>query len=268
MLLVAVAALAIIAFVVVQLIGTPEDTSNEDPAGLEILGNLPSSPTYTPIPTLTPAPTLTPILGPQQNYNGQGVLVTIEFTQRTWIRISSDGVERYVGIALPDQPPLEYPASNNVTVTASNAEALQVVWNGQAQPIFGGRGQKVDIVFGLTDIQVSSGPGFDATSEFTPTALPTSGIDVNAAIAALTPTVTPGPSPTPTLTPTITPTPSDTPTTTPTPSDTPTETSTPTLTYTPTITPSPTLTLTPTATAILPPRVTQEGLPPTKDVGS
>jgi hypothetical protein len=266
MLLVALAAIAVIAFVAIELIGQPQNNPNADPAGLEILGNLPSSPTYTLIPTLTPAPTLTAVLGVQQNFSGQGVLVTIEFTQRTWIRISSDGVERYVGIAVPGQPPLEYPAANNVTLTASNAEAMLVTWNGQPQPVFGGRGQKVDIVFGLTDVQVSSGPGFEPTSEFTPTPLPTSAIDVNAAIEALTPTVTPGPSPTPTRTPTITPTPSDTPTITLTPSNTPTPTDTPTLTRTPTITPTPTLTLTPTPTAILPPRVTQEGLPPTKDV--
>jgi hypothetical protein len=268
LLLVALAAIAVIAFVVVQLIGQPQNDPNTDPAGMEILGNLPSSPTYTLVPTLTTAPTITPVLGIQQNYSGRGVLVTIVFTQRTWLRVTSDGIEQYVGIAVPGQAPLEYPATDNVTLTASNAEALQITWNGQAQSVFGGRGQKVDIIFGLTNVQVSSGPGFEPTSEFTPTSLPTSGIDVNAAIEALTPTITPGPSPTPTRTPTITPTPSDTPTITVTPSITPTPTNTPTLTYTPTITLTPTMTLTPTPTAILPPRVTQEGLPPTKDVGS
>jgi hypothetical protein len=152
-------------------------------------------------------------------------------------------------------------------VTASNAEALNVTYNGQRQATFGGRGQRVDIVFTEDNVEITTGPGFDPTSEFSPTPLPTSDIDVGALIAELTPTNTPGPSPTATLTPSVTftpsntPLPSDTPTVTFTPSNTPTETDTPT------ITPTPTDTLTPTPTAILPPRVTQEGLPPTKEGG-
>jgi hypothetical protein len=269
MLLVGLAAVAVIAFVVMQLVVQPQDENPQD-AGLNLLGDLPSAPTNTAVPTITAAPTLTPILGVQQAYNGQGVLVTMETSQRTWLRIATDGFEQYAGIAAPGTK-FEYPAQDNVTVTASNAEALVVTWNGQPQASFGGRGQKVDIVFGLTDVQVSSGPGFEPTSEFTLTPLPTSAVDVGAVIAALTPTNTPGPSPTPTLTPSITPTPSntptpsDTPTNTATPSNTPTNTPTPTITPTPTYTLTPTHTLTPTPTAILPPRVTQEGLPPTKE---
>jgi len=263
LLLVGLAAVAVIAFVVVQLIGQPQQENPQD-AGLDILGDLPPSPSYTPIPTITAAPTLTPIRGVQQNYTGQGVLVTMELTQRTWIRIVTDGFQQYAGIAVPGTR-LEYPAQDNVTITASNAEALKVTWNGQPQASFGGRGQRVDIVFGLTDVQVSSGPGFEPTSEFTLTPLPTSAVDVGAVIAALTPSNTPGPSPTPTLTPSITPTPSNTPTPTDTPTNTATPSSTPTATHTPTVTPTPTHTLTPTPTAILPPRVTQEGLPATKE---
>ncbi|MEO8611106.1 MAG: RodZ domain-containing protein [Chloroflexota bacterium] len=262
MLIVGLAAVAVIAFVVVQLVIQPQQNNPQD-AGLDLLGQLPPSPTYTLVPTYTAAPSVTPILGIQQNYNGQGVLVTMRLTQRTWLRVSVDGIEKYAGIAIPGTQ-VEYPAQSNVTVTASNAEALVVTWNGQPQSIFGGRGQKVDITFGLKDVQVSSGPGFEPTSEFTLTPLPTSAVDVGAAIAALTPSVTAGPSPTPTLTPSVTPTASDTPTQTLTPSNTPTPTNTPTNTPTPTITPTPTATLTPTPTAILPPRVTQEGLPPTK----
>jgi hypothetical protein len=265
MLLVGLAAIAVIGFVVVQLVIQPQENNPQD-AGLDILGQLPPTPTSTLIPTITAAPSLTPILGAQQNYNGQGVLVTIELTQRTWLRVSTDGFQQYAGIGLPGVR-LEYPARENVTVTASNAEALTVTWNGQPQPIFGGRGQRVDIVFGLENIQTSSGPGFEPTSEFTPTPLPTSAIDVGAAIAALTPSPTPGPSPTPTLTPSITPTPSDTPLPSDTPTNTPTASNTPTATATPTITPTATDTQTPTPTAILPPRVTQEGLPPTKEGG-
>jgi hypothetical protein len=181
-------------------------------------------------------------------------------TQRSWLRLVADEVEQFVGIARPGMI-LEYPARNRITVTASNAEGLLVTYNGQPQSSLGGRGQKVDIVFTQDNMEVAFGPGFDPTPEFSPTPEPTSAIDVGALIQALTPTRTPGPSPTPTYTPSLSPTPSDTPTITLTPSDTPTATDTPT------ITPTPTETLTPTPTAILPPRVTQEGLPPTKAGG-
>ena len=223
MLLVGLAAVAVIAFVVVQLVVQPQEENPQD-AGLNLLGDLPSAPTNTAVPTITAAPSLTPILGVQQAYTGQGILVTMETSQRTWLRIATDGFEQYAGIAPPGVR-FEFPAQQNITVTASNAEALVVTWNGQPQASFGGRGQKVDIVFGLTDVQVSSGPGFEPTSEFTLTPLPTSAVDVGAVIAALTPSSTPGPSPTPTLTPSITPTPSNTPT----PSDTPTNTATPSI---------------------------------------
>lgn len=288
LLLVASAALAVIVFVVAQLLGQPSDaTVDVGSDGGSILGQLPPTPTFTPQPTFTPVPTPTPLALVEQNFSGRGVLVTILMTQRAWLRISADGIEQYAALARPGDK-LEFPANDNVTVSSSNAEGLSVIYNGQQQPSFGGRGQKVDIVFTTSGVQVSSGPGFEPTSEFTATPPPTSDIDVGATIAALTPSNTPGPSPTPsntptiTLTPTITPTPSDTPTitltptitqtpsntptVTPTPTltSTPTTTPTPTLTRTPTVTPTPTETQTPTPTAVLPPRATQENLPPTK----
>jgi cytoskeletal protein RodZ len=268
--LVAGAALAVIVFVVAQLIGQPQDAGTDTTSdGSSILGQLPPTPTFTPHPTFTPAPSPTPLALVQQNFSGRGVLVTIVMTQRAWMRVSADGVEQFSGLSRPGDQ-MEYPANDNVTVSASTAAALSVVYNGEQQATFGGRGQKVDIVFTLGGVQVSSGPGFEPTSEFSPTPPPTSDINVGATIAALTPSATFGPSPTasntpaPTLTPSETPTITLTPTITPTASDTPTVTPTPTLTRTPTITPSPTQTQTPTPTAILPPRATQENLPPTK----
>lgn len=47
-------------------------------------------------------------------------------------------------------------------VTAANAEALDIVYNGKQQEIFGGRGQQVDIIFTLTNVEVSSGSRFRA----------------------------------------------------------------------------------------------------------
>lgn len=258
MLLVGLAALAVIVFVTAQLLQQSAQDAAVTGTGSNILAQLPPSPTFTPFVTNTPLPSPTPLRRAQQAYTGQGILVTIEITQRSWIRLVADDVEQFVGIATPGMI-LEYPAQSRITVTASNAEGLLVTYNGQTQPTLGGRGQKVDLTFTVDNMDVAFGPGFEPTPEFSPTPLPTSAIDVGALIAALTPSNTPGPSPTPTDTPSDMPTPSDTPTITPTPSDTPTATDTPS------ITPTPTETLTPTPTAILPPRVTQEGLPPTKE---
>lgn len=265
MLLLAGASIAVIVFVVAQLLG--QSRPAQDTVDTSILNQLPPSPTFTLVPTLTVPPPPTQIVVLQPNYTGKGILVTIKLTQRTWLRVIADGEQKFIGMARPGDQLPDIAGQNTVIVTAANAEALDVIYNGKQQPIFGGRGQQVDITFSLTNVQVSSGPGFEPTSEFTATAPPTSAIDVGATIAALTPTVTPGPSPTPTLTPTITP--SETPSPTPLPS--PTLTLTPSLTFTPSTTPTetltPTITQTPSPTAILPPRVTQEGLPATKPVG-
>lgn len=277
---VALAAISIIVFVAVQLLGTvPDEIVVPDTIVPQLIAQQAGAemPAYTIVPTFTPMGSLLPTARPavEQNYSGRGVLVTILFSQRTWIRIASDGNERYAGIVRPGET-LEYPAQNEIKLTASNAEALVVMWNGQPQGLMGGRGQKVDVTFTVERVDVRSDPGFDPTSEFTPTPIPTSEIDVGALVAALTPTSTPGPSPTPSNTPTITltpsitftpsntPLPSETPTATPTASNTPLPSATPTITPTPTLTLTPTITPTPSPTAILPPRVTQEGLPPTK----
>lgn len=265
MFLLAIASIAVIIFVVTQLLGQARPA--QDTVDNSILNQLPPSPTFTPVPTQTVPPPPTQIIVLQPNYNGKGVLVTVKLTQRTWMRITADGEQKFIGLGRPGDQLPDIAGQNEVVVTAANAEALDIIYNGKQQPIFGGRGQQVDITFSLTNVQVSSGPGFEPTSEFTATAPPTSAIDVGATIAALTPTITPGPSPTPTQTPTITPT--FTPSPTPLPS--PTITLTPSLTFTPSTTPTdtltPTITQTPSPTAILPPRVTQEGLPPTKPAG-
>lgn len=262
MLLLAGASLAVIGFVVIQLIGQARPA--QDPIDDSILNQLPPSPTFTLVPSPTAAPMPTQIINLQPAYTGEDIMVTIKLTQRTWLRVIADEQQRFIGIARPGEQLPDFPAQSNVTVTAANAEALDIIYNGKQQPIFGGRGQQVDITFTLTNVEVSSGPGFEPTSEFTVTSPPTSAIDVGATVAALTPSNTPGPSPTPTHTPTITPTFTASPTLQP----TPTITYTPSITFTPSNTPTltltPTITQTPSPTAILPPRVTQEGLPATK----
>lgn len=268
MLLLASASVIVIIFVVVQLLG--QSRPIQDTVDNSILGQLPASPTFTLVPSATTAPQPTQIIALQPAYQGKGVVVTVTLTQRTWMKISVDGEQKFIGLGRPGEQLPDFIGQQNVVITAANAEALKVVYNGKGQPVFGGRGQQVDITFSLTNVQVNSGPGFEPTSEFTATVPPTSAIDVGATVAALTPTATSGPSPTPTNTPPPTATFTASPTEPPTPTiaPTPTITYTPSMTFTPSVTPSltltPTITQTPSPTAILPPRVTQEGLPATK----
>ena len=252
-------AVAIIVFVTYALIDSETNgvSPGESPRP-EFIADIPPTATFTPWPTFTPTvPTATP--SNRARYSGSGVLASIQIHQRTWLRVWADAVEQFAGVAAPDTL-LEYSAISEITITASNAMALDVMWNGQQQGQFGGRGQQVDITLTVDDVDYSTGAGVAPSPALSPTLQPS---DVAATLLAqLTP---PGPSPTPTLTltpghtATITATPSDTPTSTATASDTPTSTATATVTDTPTITPTPTL------TAILPPRVTQAGLTPTKE---
>jgi hypothetical protein len=202
-------------------------------------------------------------------YTGQGLLVTIQFRQRSWIRLATDGTDRFVGVARPGTV-LEFPAAETITIIASNAEALDMVFNGEEQPTFGDRGQRVDLTLTRGGVNIVTGPGFEPTAEVSDTPIPTPTDPQGGIVAQLTPTDTPGPSPTPSDTPTITNTPTitPTPTVTPTASDTPTITNTPTITLTPSDTPPPSATATitpiPSPTAILPPRETPTGQPPPK----
>lgn len=300
LIIVSLAAVAIIIFVTVELINSEGgDVTLDESLQRGFIADLPPTITFTPSPTYTPiGVTSTP--SNRLQYSGTGVLASIQINQRTWIRITVDAIEKYASIAEPGVL-LEYTAIGEITISASNAMALDVIWNGQQQRPFGGRGQRVDITFTADNVDYSTGLGFAPSPVFSPTAQPLPTSIAATLLAQLTPSNTPGPSPTSTntltpsntptitntptatLTPSITLTPSNTPTTTltpsitltpsdtPTPSHTPTNTATPTTTFTPTLTLTPTETLTPSITptpsqtAILPPRVTQEGLTPTKD---
>ncbi len=291
---VALIALGVIAFVVLQM--TQEDSllgnGDDSTFGNSILGGIPTS-VVSPAPSFTAA--IVPTVGITEvailNTGFEGVSIQIEMSQRAWLNVVVDGVNVFTGLSQIGDVH-DFLGASSVVVTSTNAEALNIIFNGQIQNTFGGRGQRVDLTFSPNGVQVQTGAGFAPTPEISDTPIPTPTDLGGALIAQLTPTDTPGPSPTPTetptetLTPTDTPIPSDTPTETytpsitPTPSDTPTATSTPTSTFTPTatltasntptatLTPSetatPTATLTPSPTAILPPRVTPADVTPPK----
>lgn len=280
-LLVGLAALSVIIFVVVQLL-RPSLTQEEITSTPgNILGQLPPPVTLTPAASSTPLP-LPTVPQTQTNYAGEGLLVEINVEQRTWINISADGVQQFEGLVRPGER-LQYSGQDNISLTAANAEALSVIFNGQPQPSLGARGQRVDVVFRMSGVEISSGPGFAPTPVTSNTPLPTPTDPQGTLLAELTPTATDGPSPTPSNTPEATNTPTETltpsltftPSDTPVPSDTPTETYTPSSTFTdtppPSDTPTPTATLTPSithtpsATAILPPRQPATEPTPTKE---
>lgn len=103
MLLLAGASLAVTAFVVVQLIGQARPA--QDPIDDSILNQLPPSPIHLdPSPTTLPLPTQ--IVNLQPAYTGEGIMVTIKLTQRTWLRVFADEQQRFIGLARPgDQLP-------------------------------------------------------------------------------------------------------------------------------------------------------------------
>lgn len=256
-LLVATAALAVIAFVVLQYVRPPTgEVGSGSPTPMpDILGALPPTSTdmFEPSPTLLVVATQVGAL--LSAYDGDGLLVEITMAQRAWMQISADNIDQFTGLARPGQR-FVIEAADNVTLMSSNAEGLDVIFNGQAQPSLGMRGQRVDVVFRMEGIQVSSNQGFEPTPIASDTPLPTPTDPSGALIAQLTPTLTPSltPSPGPSLTPSDTLPPTNTPTITNTPSDTPVPTETltssplPTETVPPTATPVPTETLTPSQT--------------------
>jgi hypothetical protein len=145
-----------------------------------------------PVPTFTPLPAqpaLTPTVGLplQPAFTGQGVLVSIEVVQRGYLRLAADGVQQYTGLARPGDS-FEVRANERVTISAGNAEGLRVVYNGQRQPIFGDRGQAVDLTFTTARVEIVTGPGFDPTPLASATPLPSPTPDDGALIALLTPT--------------------------------------------------------------------------------
>lgn len=243
LLLFSVAAVAIIAYVTIELVGIENIAAPGQ--GSEATA-LPPTPTDAPAPTeaIASAPTRSD----RAQFGGSGILVSVLLTQRSWLSVEVDGVEQFSGIATPDSL-LEYSAVSEVRLAAANAMALDVIWNGQPQGRIGGRGQRADMRFTATEVIVELGPA-GAPTPVSPTA------EVQAVATEGKSTATEGPSltPTETLIPSATPIPTST------------VTPWPTVTPLPTATPLPSASPTPgPPTEILPPRLTQAGLPPTKE---
>jgi len=140
-----------------------------------------------PRPTFTPRPaTQIAVVPNTSTWAGEGLQVIVQMEQRSWLNITVDGQSVFTNDARPGDR-LEYVAAAEILLTATNAEALDVTFNGQRQPSFGMRGQRVDITFRIGGITVQTGPGFDPTPIESPTPLPTPTDPAGALIAQLTP---------------------------------------------------------------------------------
>jgi len=250
LLLLSAAAIAVIVFVTLELVAT--EPSAEPQTTTEAPEISPSA-TAASLATEAPEPTAAFAVNRSQ-YSGSGILVSLLLTQRSWLSLEVDGAEVYVGIAAAETL-LEYSAESEVLLSASNALALDLIWNGQRQGQLGERGQRVDIRFTADTAVVSLGPASDLASE-TPTAPLVIATVEQEAVQQIEPSPPPiiEATPAPTLTPIATDPPTAQATVTPLPTE---------IVVLPSATPTATEPLQPTA--ILPPRVTQVGLPPTKE---
>lgn len=269
----ALASFAVIAVIAAELLQRRPDPSIDPGTIPNIDGavNLPVTLTFTPPPTPTTIRTPTLIARSAQNYQGEPVLVTVDFTQRAWVRMVVDGAELFAGLIRPGELTLEYRAINEIILTSSNAEALAVTYNGVPQSVYGGRGQAVEILYRPNgNVTIDAGVSIPPTSEYSPTPSSTSVQLAATLLAEGTPTATDGPSPTPSATFTASPSPefSPEPTETLAPTEPPTATATLTASMTATETPMPTETATstntPLPTAVVPPRVTPVDSTPAK----
>ncbi|MGB7341394.1 MAG: RodZ domain-containing protein [Phototrophicaceae bacterium] len=150
LLLVSLAAIAVIAFVVIDRFDLLPDEPIVTVAPLAIAGSISATPTNT--PTITPRATVITDT-PAAALGIVGIQIDLEIQQRSWVSISVDDREQYIGFLEPGFTST-YTANDNVTVRAANAAALDIIYNGIQQQIFGARGQEVELVFTVTGVDV------------------------------------------------------------------------------------------------------------------
>lgn len=110
--------------------------------------------TWTPM-AFVPTPTRLFLTG------ADGLAIEMNFVQRSWVRVMSDGTEQFAGIARPGDIQ-SYNAQEGFEVTLANAAAVELTVNGQSQAPFGARGSQVLILVNSTGIQVIN-PGATPT---------------------------------------------------------------------------------------------------------
>ena len=159
-LLVGVAALSIIAFVSIQLLGIGQEPIVVEPQVPLLIANSPE-PVDTLIPTFTPLPLAFGATAPPratQNYTGSGVLVTIETTQRTWLGVIADGNEQFAARVAPNLTHLGDRTTFAGSIYELDAEKL-AAWVRNApdrKPMSPGKGVGMPAFPNMTDDEVDA----------------------------------------------------------------------------------------------------------------
>jgi hypothetical protein len=195
MILVSVAALAVIGFVITNMLELEEVA----PEATATLGTVTITPTNT--PSLTPRAT-EPSQTPDRLALGLvSIQVIVEIEQRSWVRVRVDGQDIYTGILEPNVRET-YEGSNLIEILAANAAALHITYNGTEQQQFGERGQQVELKFSAIGIESSLGITTTIPTEIIPEAtqevfLPTATVAEAQLVVTPTTFVAGLPSPTP-----------------------------------------------------------------------
>ena len=171
MLLVSAASIVIIAFVVYDTIFNENSVTEVADADLAPLLVQSLTPTQTYTPTWTPPPTRSAEEISALNIVS-GVQIILEMTQRSWVQITVDDVERYTGILEPGERQ-RYDANQSVEINAANAAALAINFNGLEQPTFGERGERIILTFTQNGVFADGESALSPTPTATFTAIPT-----------------------------------------------------------------------------------------------
>ncbi|MCC6904367.1 MAG: DUF4115 domain-containing protein [Anaerolineae bacterium] len=99
-------------------------------------------PTFTPLPTSGVTPTAS---GSEPQFFDR-VVLQIAVEQRTWMRVTTDGVVTFEGQVKAGDA-LQYLGSQSIVVLAGNAAALNVNYNGQEVGVLGERGEVIQREF-------------------------------------------------------------------------------------------------------------------------
>jgi transcriptional regulator with XRE-family HTH domain len=149
--------------------------------------------TSEPAPTFPP--TSTPTVEPAADFFDR-VVLTINVTQRSWVRIEVDGVMVFEGQVEPDTI-LQYEGAETVRVLTGNGAGLEVTFNGRDQGPLGERGEVVEHVYTVEGLYTTTPTITPSPTETgVPTPTPRDGTPSDET-SAPTPSRTPRPSATP-----------------------------------------------------------------------
>lgn len=140
--------LAIAGGAVVAVVSITGNASSSAESLSPILSPIPAQVFTQTAPSLTPVPSLTALPSPTPDLNAPAadeVAMQLTITQRTWLRVTVDGMIPFEGVAAPGTI-LQY-RGRQINVRAANGAGVQAVVNSIDFGILGARGQIVDQTF-------------------------------------------------------------------------------------------------------------------------